>query len=454
MRNAKGELTTKKARVQVVIFNAMTKFNFNRRSHDKLLVVDGHFPDKAVAITGGRNISLDYYGILEDGSEDPTAFRDLEIMLKPGEREKDHDLTIGDVSELYYTLLFLYEGNRRIRPNKGKRILPSKGHYMGNNSSRGDLYKAQRNKSQQQLAFLKSLPEINNRMNNMPHYMSEGFHDAKVRLAHQLSNLTATKVTTQVEENLLANPNSINYLIARVADKRKKDEDISGTLRLVSPYLFIGKYYDEEKNVTHDGAENLRGFLRDHPNARVEIVTNSVMTSDNFFAQAIIDMDMAPRILLSPELEKAWVSGLEEGELNPEVVESEVWKKLVNHPQIFIYQTGKLDSVLLGGDNYYGKLHAKFIVGEITGFIGTSNFDYRSMLYNNEMGFFYRDEGLRDDLIDIFEELKATSYRWGSPEWLEMRKQLMNSDSKKAGPARRQRILFKTMRGLGVEYLI
>jgi hypothetical protein len=76
------------------------------------------------------------------------------------------------------------------------------------------------------------------------------------------------------------------------------------------------------------------------------------------------------------------------------------------------------------------------------------------MLYNNEMGFFYRDEGLRDDLIDIFEELKATSYRWGSPEWLEMRKQLMNSDSKKAGPARRQRILFKTMRGLGVEYLI
>ena len=71
-------------------------------------------------------------------------------------------------------------------------------------------------------------------------------------------------------------------------------------------------------------------------------------------------------------------------------MESEEWKKLINHPQIFIYETGKLDSILLGGDTYYGKLHAKFIIGEHIGFIGTSNFDYRSNLYNNELGFLYR----------------------------------------------------------------
>ncbi len=65
MRNAQGQITTKKARVQVVIFNAITKFQFNRRSHDKLLVVDGHIPEKAAVMTGGRNISLDYYGIKE-----------------------------------------------------------------------------------------------------------------------------------------------------------------------------------------------------------------------------------------------------------------------------------------------------------------------------------------------------------------------------------------------------
>ena len=116
MRNADGQLTTKKARVQVVIFNAISNFQFNRRSHDKLLVVDGHFPDKAAVMTGGRNISLDYYGIEEDGSQDPTAFRDLEILVRANSNEEKNVLTVGSVSEIYYTLLFLHKGNKRIHP--------------------------------------------------------------------------------------------------------------------------------------------------------------------------------------------------------------------------------------------------------------------------------------------------------------------------------------------------
>ena len=47
--------------------------------HDKLLVVDGSFPDKAMVMTGGRNVSLDYYGITEQGEPDYTAFKDMEI---------------------------------------------------------------------------------------------------------------------------------------------------------------------------------------------------------------------------------------------------------------------------------------------------------------------------------------------------------------------------------------
>ena len=108
---------------------------------------------------------------------------------------------------------------------------------------------------------------------------------------------------------------------------------------------------------------------------------------------------------------------------NPTVAESDEWNRLINHPQIFIYQTGKLDSTLLPeGTVDYGKLHAKFIFGEKVGFIGTSNFDYRSNLYNNEMGFFYQDDELHNDLVKIFDLLKSTSYRWGTPEWLQMRK--------------------------------
>jgi len=446
IRNENGELTTKKARAQVVIFNAITKFRFNRRSHDKLLVVDGAFPDKAVLITGGRNISLDYYGINEDGSKDPTAFRDVEILLRPGMRSDNEEYTVGDVGEIYYTLLFVHKGNRRIWPYEADDEF-DQGKY-------DDVYINHLRKGQESLAFIKSLPEVKKHMDDMPHYMSEGFRKAKVRLAHQLGNLTSKKVTTNVVENVEKNPNSILYLIDKLSQKSLDEGEVRGTLRIVSPYLFSGRYLNEEGEVIYDGAKNIRQVLENNPDMKIEIVTNSVLTSDNFFTQAIIDMDMAPRMLLTEELTEAWQSGLESGELNPDVVESDEWEKLVNHPQIFIYQTGGVDSVELGGETYYGKLHAKFIIGEHVGFIGTSNFDYRSNLYNNEMGFFYQDDELKADLDEVFELLKSTSTRWGTPEWLEMRRKTMDSDSSKASPARKQRGIFKTIRALGLEYLM
>ena len=446
IRNAKGQVTTKKARVQVVIFNPMSEFQFNRRSHDKLLVVDGHFQDKTAVLTGGRNISLDYYGINEDGSRDPTAFRDLEILIRGRQGAKSEEITIGSVSELYYSLLFLHKKNKRLLPVKDDE---------SDFEQFSNLYQKERKKSQQSLLFLKNHPDIKQRMQAMPQYMSEGFRSSEVRLAHQLNNLTAKNVQKNLWENIKSNPNSIMYLIEKLTQKAIQEGATSGTLRIVSPYLFTGRYLNEEGEVIYDGAEEIHELLRAHPDLKIEVITNSVMTSDNFFTQSIIDIDMVPRVLLTPELQEVWKLDTEKGEFNPEVTGSEEWKKLINHPQIFIYQTGKLDSIQLGkGSTHYGKLHAKFILGERVGFIGTSNFDYRSILYNNELGYFFRDPLLRNDLIDIFEQLKATSYRWGTPEWLQMRKELMASDSKKAGPARKQRFWYRRVRNMGLEYLM
>jgi phosphatidylserine/phosphatidylglycerophosphate/cardiolipin synthase-like enzyme len=444
IRNESGQITTKKARVQVVIFNALSNLNFNRRSHDKLLIVDGHHPDEFAVMTGGRNISLDYYGINADGSPDPTAFRDVEILIRANPRAKKEDITIGSGSEIYYTLLFLHKGNKRLEPveDDEEDIRPH-----------SELYLKEQQKSQDSLAFLKGHPEIKKRMQAMPDYMSKGFRESKVRLAHQLNNLTSTEVTTKVRENLVRNPNSILYIMHKLLDEAERTGQAPGRLRIVSPYLFSGKYYDEAGKVIYDGAKETLEFLRNNPEVRIEIITNSVMTSDNFFTQAVIDMDMAPRYLLPPEMREIWQSSMEKSEFNPDVVESEEWKKLINHPQIFIYQTGKLDSVYLGGKTHYGKLHAKYIMGDKLAFVGTSNFDYRSNLYNNEMGFFVQNPQIIQDLNEVFEWLKATSYRWGSPEWLQMRKELMASDTKKASPARKQRGLYKTMKGLGIIYL-
>ena len=180
-----------------------------------------------------------------------------------------------------------------------------------------------------------------------------------------------------------------------------------------------------------------------------------MLTSDNFLAQSIIDMDVGPRLFLTPEMEEAWLSSLEEGEFNPAVVESEEWQRLINHPQLFLYQTGKLDAALLGqGDEHYGKLHAKFLIGGDIGFVGTANFDYRSRLFNNEMGFFLKNPELLDDLDEAFEMLKAQSYRWGTPEWLQMRREVMEIDGIKGWSTRHQRGIFKFLRATGLDWLI
>ena len=446
MRNAAGKITTKKARVQVVIFNSFTKLQFNRRSHDKILIVDAAFADKALVITGGRNISLHYYGIHEDGSKDPDTFRDLEVLIKSGKKSSAEEYTVGRVSGLYYGLLFTHRGNSRIRPSSAADEF-SEGAYA-------DSYIYHRNKGQEDLLFLKNLPEIKKRLQAMPAYMAEGFRESNVRLSHQLSNLTNVRVTSNVKENLKRNQNSILYLLDKASRIQRSRDITSGVLRIVSPYLFSGLYKNDEGEIIYDGTKDTLEWLEEHPNIRLEVITNSVMTGDNIFTQAIIDMDMAPRFLLTPELQKKWLYEYDLSELNPDVVDSDAWKRMVNHPQVFIYQTGKLDAVMLGGDANYGKLHAKFIVGENVSFIGTSNFDYRSNLYNNEMGFFIQSDELHDDLVEVFETLKKTSYRWGTPEWLEMRKKLMESDSGKSETVKEQRAIFKTIRGLGLEYLM
>ncbi|WP_428355049.1 phospholipase D-like domain-containing protein [Methyloprofundus sp.] len=429
IKDEAGIVTPNKARIQVVIINALSKafVRINRRSHDKLIVIDGHVADKAIIMTGGRNISVAYYGINEDGSPDPTAYQDLEIVLRPDMETENKELSVGTLTTHYYTLLFLHAGNRRLRP--------STWFQWG--------YQQEKDKAQEKLNFVKNIPAIQTSLAKMPSFLNTGYSNSMVKLVHQLDNLTNENVVTDALENLQQNLNSIHNistaLITHMVGPVK-------TLRISSPYYFLARYDDAEGDVVFDTVKNTYRWLEENPQSSVEIITNSVLTSDNFSAQAVIDMDTAPQLLLSPELLEQWLSGLEEGEFNPELVESEAWKKSVNNPRLKIYQTGKLDSVLLGGDQHYGKLHAKSVVFGDVGYVGTSNFDYRSRLFNNEFGYFFKGDELAADLKQVFADLKAKSYRWGSPEWLEMRKQLMALDTSKASATRKQRGLFKTLR--------
>jgi phosphatidylserine/phosphatidylglycerophosphate/cardiolipin synthase-like enzyme len=433
MRNSEGQLTTKKARVQVVIFNALTKpSNPNRRSHDKLLVKDGSFENKSAMITGGRNISEDYYGIRGDGSVDPDAFRDAEILIRSKESVVEEDITVGELSESYASLLFLLDFNKRLK--------------LANSEAEQERYLRERRKSQEQLRKLKSYEYFRPHMEEMPEYMSSGFHNSQVRLAHELGNLTDKKVVTDATGNEARNPNSIMSVLGQIGEEAPDLKSV----RIVSPYLFLAEYKDKDGEIIVDEAEAFREWLESHPDTTLEIISNSVLTSDNFPAQSVIDMETAPRLLLPPEVRDEWLKLKGKTEFSAGLVNSEQWRQLVNHPRLKVYETGRADSILLGGDKNYGKLHAKFFISEDIGFVGTTNFDYRSRLYNNEMGFFFLDPDLARDLHNSFDELVSMSYLWGSPEWLELRRKVIEAGGMKGRSTRGQRSWYKFFKKTGL----
>jgi putative cardiolipin synthase len=437
INNARGIPTKRRARAQVVIFNPLTNLtsNANRRAHDKLIVKDGYFPSKSAVMVGGRNIAADYYGIDQNGERNEDTYRDSEILLRDHLLQHSDDQFVGENASIYFTLLFLFKDNYFITPKSTERAHA--------------IYRRQRRENHQDWQDLENFPLIKTHMDAMDDYMNEGFHVSEVLLAHELANLTDRNVIYSAPTNISANPNSIVYILNELGDRRIAVNHI----RFVSPYLFLAEYRDKEGTLQLDEAANLLQWLEENPEGTAEIVTNSIVTSDNFSAQSIIDMSTAPRVVLDPATREAWLKASEKDGL-PELVKSDHWQQLVNNARVKIYQTGRSDSILLpGGSKHYGKMHAKFVVDTDIGFIGTTNFDYRSRLFNNEMGYFFRNAVLIEQLNAEFEMLKADSYLWGTPEWLEMRQQVNELKGIKGWSTRNQRSVYKTLNKLGLDWL-
>jgi phosphatidylserine/phosphatidylglycerophosphate/cardiolipin synthase-like enzyme len=156
---------------------------------------------------------------------------------------------------------------------------------------------------------------------------------------------------------------------------------------------------------------------------------------------------------MTEDMQEQWGSKQDDSELIAELVRSDAWIEMVNHPRLRIYETGKLDDVLFGGHYHHSKLHAKYVIGGSLGFVGTSNFDYRSRLYNSEMGFFFDSQEMVNDLAENTDYLISLSYRWGSPEWLEMRQRLGEMGGAKGYTVRHQRGIYKTIKNTGLMWL-
>ena len=434
MKTVDGRETIHKARVQATVFNAVSKIfvNHNRRSHDKLFIVDGEFADKSAVITGGRNIANVYYGISEDGTFNPDTYRDAEIFLRGGDAVGESDDCVGDVSEYYFTLLFQFANNQPLRVSRF--------------SNPARAYARERTLMQESLETMRALPLLSAQLAGMDEYVSGGFHDADVQLAHELSNLTDTNVVRDAVRNSELNPNSVMNILNAVLD------DAFESIQLVSPYMFAALYHDRDGNVLLDEAKELHEWLDAHPDRSITLIVNTVLTSDNYFTQAVTDMDLAPRLLLSDELRDRWLAKPAESELNPALVESAEWRDAIAHPRLEIWATGTLQDSAFGGDHVVGKPHGKYMATDDHGFVGTTNFDYRSRLFNNEMGYFFNSAELAADLRRNTDFLIRYSYPWGSPEWLELRKRVGEMSGLKGTTTRSQRTVYRTLRSTGLKW--
>ena len=282
--------------------------------------------------------------------------------------------------------------------------------------------------------------------------LEQSMHIGEVRLAHELGNLKSKdSVVADYNDNLDVNPNSIMGILKMIDAEMPEVTHV----KIVSPYLFLEEYLLNAGGTIPQDQNLSKDWLDQDPNRTIEIITNSILTSDNFFTQAVIDMHTGPTLLLreAPEITEIWLDrDLSKNERNPEFTESPKWKELVNNPRIRVYQTGKIDSKKLGGDKYYGKLHAKFILTNELGFVGTSNFEFRSMLFNSEVGFFRRGDKPLAELEKEFQLLKSQSYEWGTPEWFEMREAVRQAGGVKGFTTKSQRTIYKILEKTGLRF--
>lgn len=430
VKDKQGIETDQRARVQAVVFNALTdgESRINNRSHDKLLIVDGAYHDKAWVVTGGRNVSLDYYGLTKQGALDRNAFKDIEIIVKPT-NGATRNSSPAQLSEYYYSVLFSKPGNKKLST------------IVSYNRDMSELESA--------LATLKSSKVFETSYQNMEAYLATGFSKTETKFAHELDNLNATDIVKNYSTNKRANANSISGILARAAYSNTDFQ----TIRVVSPYLFLQSELLKDEGVLDEDLNTTLAWLDKDPNRTIEIITNSALTSDNFFTQAVIDMHTVPTMLMGEDIKSKWLdSDLDANELNPEFLKSEAWQTVINHPRIHFYQLGKKDSVLLGGNKHYGKLHAKFLIFDDSAFVGTTNLDFRSLLYNNEVGFFLKGPTLIKELNQEFDLLKSYSTRWGSADWIQMRAELREQGGMKGTTTNNQRELYNLLESTGLKY--
>lgn len=355
-------------------------FTINRRSHDKILLTDAHSETESMAIIGGRNIADRYYGVGE-GAENPIL--DAEILIK-GFSQKNNNNSIQNTLEDHYNKIY---------------------YYLANKNFENFLFKTNRSTVKKEFSKMRDAGKrlisdenapLNAQLKEMEqqNFLNEGFEDGMISVLNEIQNLSRTKIF--FAPNGPHNKKNGNSLMAKLhaqVEKATKSVDI------ISPYFWIP---DEE-------VDFLMKWAAADPKRKVRIFSNSITTTDNLIAQAMVDA----------------------------TVKNNIMKKIKNSDvenQFEIFSYGRLDDEVLGGQQKYGFLHAKIAIVDGKGLtVSTSNLDPISRHLNSEIG--VSIENLPENSMNItylnkyVEELEKNSTLWGGEEWQQIRNHPSNKIS-------------------------
>lgn len=346
-------------------------FSIFHRSHDKILMIDAASPEDSMAIIGGRNISNHYYNIGDESDRD-SLFQDLDILIKNvAYTETDDDQKIvRNILLEHYNRLYYYSANKKFE---------------------NFIFKISRSTAAKVLKKMKSVrteftkveeAELLQRLNQMEadDFLNTNFDQGYVSFLNEIQNL----VRKNPLKNLKYETNR-NSVITNLWNQLEKAEN---EILICSPYIYL-----TEKEI-----DFLVNWLKEDTTRTLKILTNSTATSDNIFAQAMVESFVMPQLL--QKLKDAGIPS----------------------KQFEIMAYGNLSNKKLGGTSAQGSIHAKFwVIDNYSVGIGTSNIDPISRLTNSEIvANVFSTEGNKTvkSVNDYYNKLKSHSTRWGEQEFM------------------------------------
>lgn len=385
-------------------------YSINRRSHDKILLIDGAFGDQSIAFIGGRNLSNEYYGVRKEINE---TYLDTEVMMKGKDAEETGAPTMGAQMQKYFDQLYFHLGNKALM----RTVL---GVTLG--------YKRTLDKMDQKKADLsEALALDGDQIELRKSLLEDGVEEHKVEIVDTFHNLFRSRADRKLEirEHRLR-VNNTNALMAALEKKIAAETE---EVVLVSPYLWAS-----EKQI-----RLLKRWLLVDPNRKLTIITNSIMTSDNLLAQILVDNVIGPKLMMDQGITDA----------TGKVIRRSI------APQVRIYETGRSDAIALGGKSPYGPLHMKavYLKGSKTSLVGTFNNDPRSLLLNSEGGAIVQGSAVAAKMEAQIQDLINQSHVWGSSEYHEIRQHSQLPKIKRIA-AEKTQLLYRILIKLNLWWLI